>query len=108
MKCDICGKDYMWLIFIGKDNVCSKCISKYTVFKEVKHSNETRLRLALRKLEIKNFDDLKKIKNYDLEELDSLPLKKKQTVKFKKNIKSAVKVDAADAIDLMSEQDQLW
>lgn len=107
MNCDICKKEYMFLYFIGKDNVCHKCISKHTVFKEVGESEDALLRKALRAFDIKNFDDLKKITQKKAEDLalGIIKEKKKQTIKYKKNNHSAVKVDAGDALDYQTELD---
>ena len=110
MKCDSCGKEIMFLYFIGKSNVCNKCIAKHTVFKEVKVSEDAILRKALRAFDIKNFDDLKKITNAQLDKLSMglIKLKSKQTVKYKKNQNSAVKVDDGDYLDPQTELDMTF
>jgi len=107
MKCDSCGKELMFLYFIGKDNVCNKCIARYTVFKEVKVSEDALLRKALRAYDIKCFDDLKKLTNKDFDDLalGHVKEKKTQTVKYKKNTGSAVKVDSGDYLDPQVELD---
>ncbi len=107
MICDVCKKDLTFLYFIGKNAVCNKCIAKHTVFKEVKVSEDALLRKALRAFEIKSFEDLKKI---TFSQLDKLAMglikeKKKQTVKYKPNKKSAVVVDAGDYLDPQTELD---
>ena len=56
MKCYVCDKELNFLYFVGKDNVCNKCIAKHTVFKEVKVSEDILLRKALRSFEIKGFE----------------------------------------------------
>jgi len=110
MKCDSCGKEIMFLYFIGKSNVCNKCIAKHTVFKEVKVSEDAILRKALRAFDIKNFDDLKKITNAQLDKLSMglIKQKSKQTVKYKKNQNSAVKVDDGDYLDPQTELDMTF
>jgi len=97
----------MFLYFIGKSNVCNKCIAKHTVFKEVRESEEALLRKALRTFDIKNFDDLKKITNAQVDKLSMglIKAKSKKTVKFKKNNPSVVKVDAGDYLDPQTELD---
>ena len=107
MKCDSCNKDITFLYFIGKDNVCGKCIAKHTVFKEVKESEDTLLRKALRTFDIKSFDDLKKITASQADDLAMglIKEKNKQTIKYKKNIRSAVKVDSGDTLDYQTELD---
>ena len=107
MRCDSCNKEITFLYFIGKDNICNKCIAKYSVFKEVSESEDTLLRKALRAFEIKGFEDLKKI---TLEQADKLAMgmireKNQQTVKYKKNNASAVKVDDGDSLDYQDELD---
>ncbi|MEM2131085.1 MAG: hypothetical protein QXR96_01045 [Candidatus Woesearchaeota archaeon] len=107
MKCDVCKKEYMFLYFIGKDNVCHKCIAKHTVFKEVGESEDALLRKALRAFEVKSFEDLKKITSIQAEELalGIIKEKNKQTIKYKKNKQSAVKVDSGDTLDYQTELD---
>lgn len=107
MKCDICDKEFSFLYFIGKSNVCNKCIAKHTVFKEVRHSEDALLRKAMRAFEIKSFDDLKKITNFQLDELEmgNIKDKKTKTFKYKKNKASAVKVDSGDYLDSQTELD---
>jgi hypothetical protein len=107
MKCDSCKKELTFLYFIGKDNVCHRCIAKHTVFKEVGESEDTLLRKALRSFEIKCFDDLKKITAKQADDLAMGFIKEKntQTVKYKKNKTSAVKVDDGDTLDYQTEMD---
>jgi len=107
MKCDICKKELTFLYFIGKDNVCHKCIARYTVFKEVGESEDTLLRKALRAFDIKGFDDLKMVTAMQADDLamGMIKEKSKQTVKYKKNKSSAVKVDGGDALDYQTELD---
>lgn len=110
MKCDICNKDYSFLNFIGRDNVCNNCIAKHTVFKEVKHSEETLLRKAMRAYDIKNFDELKNIKEWQKEELaeGNVRNKRKKTFKYKKNRASAVRVGGGDSLDYQDELDTTY
>lgn len=111
MLCSICGKEKMWLLFIGKDNVCTNCVAKHTVFTEVKNSNEIMLRKALRTLDINSFDDLKKVTPEQVDDLALGAIKSKNpkpTLKLKKNAKSSVQVDTDDLLDPMTEQDQFW
>lgn len=107
MKCDVCNKELNFLYFIGKNNVCNKCVGKYTVFKEVKVSEDIMLRKALRAFEIKDFEDLKKISNADVDKLAMGMIKEKtsKTFKYKKNNASAVKVDDGDYLDPQIELD---
>jgi len=107
MICDECGKELMFLYFIGKSNVCHKCIGKFTVFKEVKVSEDALLRKALRAFEINDFEDLKAITDSQLDELAMGNIKEKnaQTVKYKKNKASAVEVDDGDSLDYQTELD---
>jgi hypothetical protein len=84
MKCDVCSKEKLFLHLVGKNSVCTECIAKHTVFKEVKHSSEARLRKALRAFDIKSFEELKNIKAFQLENLERMPIKRKKTVKYKK------------------------
>jgi len=107
MKCDVCNKEFMFLYFIGKSNVCNKCIGKHTVFKEVKVSEDALLRKALRTFEVKSFEDLKQITNTQLDELEMgmIKQKKAQTVKYKKNKGSAVRIDGGDYLDAQTELD---
>ena len=107
MKCDICSREFSFLYFIGKNNVCNKCVAKHTVFKEVRHSEDALLRRAIRAFEVKDFEDLKKITNYQLDELEmgNVQDKKKKTFKYKKNKASAVKVDSGDYLDPQTELD---
>ena len=94
MKCDSCGKELTFLYFIGKSNVCNKCIAKHTVFKEVKISEDS-------------FDDLKKITYAELEKLKlgKIKQKNKKTFKYKKNTGSAVRVGYGDYLDPQEELD---
>ena len=110
MICDSCGKEIMFLYFIGKNNVCNKCIGKHTVFKEVKVSEDALLRKALRTFDIKSFDDLKKITNAQVDKLAMglIKQKSKQTVKYKKNKSSAVTVDDGDYLDPQTELDMTF
>ena len=107
MKCDSCGKELTFLYFIGKSNVCNKCIAKHTVFKEVKISEDRLLRKAMRAFDIKNFDDLKKITYAELEKLKlgKIKQKNKKTFKYKKNTGSAVRVGYGDYLDPQEELD---
>ena len=107
MKCDNCNKEITFLYFIGKDNICNKCIAKHTVFKEVNESEDTLLRKALRSFDIKSFDDLKKITADQADKLAMGMIKEKntQTVKYKKNNSSSVKVDDGDSLDYQDELD---
>ena len=109
MRCDICNKDYMFLHFIGRDNVCTNCIAKHTVFREIKTTSEARLKKALRAFEINSFEDLKNITEYQIEEIENKPNLKKETIKLKKNkAKNPSLKNSDDAGDPMSEMDQLW
>ena len=107
MRCDICGKDFTFLYFIGKSNVCNKCIARHTVFKEVRFSEDALLKKAMRAFDIKTFDDLKNIQDWQLDELEMghIKEKSKQSFKYKKNSASAVKVDGGDALDYQDEYD---
>ena len=107
MKCDICNREFTFLYFIGKDNVCNKCIAKHTVFKEVRHSEDDLLRKAMRAFEIKSFEDLKKITDAQLDELSmgNIKEKKVKTFKYKKNTSSSVKIDDGDYLDSQTELD---
>jgi len=107
MKCDICNKEFTFLYFIGRSNVCNKCIAKYTVFKEVRYSEDAMLKKALRAFDIKSFDELKAIKEWQLDELaiGNIKEKRKQSFKYKKNRASAVKVDGGDILDYQDEYD---
>jgi hypothetical protein len=107
MKCDVCKKEFTFLYFIGKDNACHKCIAKYTVFKEVGESEDAILRKALRAFDINGFEDLKKITAMQADDLAMGLIKEKnvQTIKYKKNKSSAVKVDGGDALDYQTEMD---
>lgn len=107
MLCDSCKKNLTFLYFIGKDNVCNKCIAKHTVFKEVKESEDTMLRKALRAFDITCLDDLKKItaSQADALALGQIKEKSRQTVKYKKNRASAVTVDSGDTLDYQTELD---
>lgn len=107
MKCDICDKEFSFLYFIGKSNVCNKCVAKHTVFKEVRHSEDALLRKAMRAFEVKDFEDLKKITNYQLDELEigNIKDKKTKTFKYKKNKASVVTVDGGDSLDPQTELD---
>ncbi|MCM2324862.1 MAG: hypothetical protein NDI94_00215 [Candidatus Woesearchaeota archaeon] len=110
MKCDSCKKEITFLYFIGKDNVCNKCIAKHTVFKEVRESEDGLLRKALRAFEIKCFDDLKKVSAADSDKLamGMIKEKNKETVKYKKNKTSAVIVDDGDSLDYQDELDTTY
>ncbi|MFH2020462.1 MAG: hypothetical protein ABIJ34_03550 [archaeon] len=110
MKCDSCHKEITFLYFIGKDNVCNKCIAKYTVFKEVNESEDGLLRKALRAFEIKCFDDLKKITAAEADKLAMGMIRERnvQTVKYKKNKGSAVTVDGGDSLDYQDELDMSY
>jgi hypothetical protein len=107
MICNCCNKEKTFLYFIGKDNVCHRCIARKTVFKEVGESEDTILRKALRAFEIKCFDDLMKITAKQADDLAMGFIKEKntQTVKYKKNKSSAVKVDDGDTLDYQTEMD---
>jgi len=70
MKCTICDKDNSWLSYIGKDYVCSKCIVKHTIFKEIRFSDEKRLKKVLRRRKLNSFDDLKNITEKDFEQIN--------------------------------------
>ena len=69
MKCSVCGKEHNWLNFIGKDNVCNKCIEKKTIFKEIRFSNDKRLTIALKKRKIESFSDLCKMTEEDFDNI---------------------------------------
>ena len=107
MLCDSCKKEITFLYFIGKDNVCNKCIAKHSVFKEVSESEDTLLRKALRAFDINCFDDLRKITATQADDLalGLIKEKNKQTFKYKKNKASAVVVDAGDTLDYQTELD---
>ncbi|NTV23574.1 MAG: hypothetical protein HGA85_04325 [Nanoarchaeota archaeon] len=107
MRCDVCKKDLTFLYFIGKDNVCHRCVARHTVFKEVGESEDTVMRKALRAYDIKCFDDLRKITNMQYDDLAMGLVKEKntQTVKYKKNKSSAVVVDDDDSLDYQTELD---
>lgn len=107
MKCDSCNKDLTFLYFIGKDNVCHRCVARHTVFKEVGESEDSILRKALRAFDITCFDDLKNVTAMQADDLSMgmIKEKNKQTVKYKKNKSSAVKVDGGDTLDYQTELD---
>jgi len=69
MKCNICNKENAWLNYIGNDIVCSKCVAKYTVLKEMRFSDEKRFSKLLRKRKIESFEQLKKLKEDELEKI---------------------------------------
>ncbi|MBN2422333.1 hypothetical protein JXB41_03835 [Candidatus Woesearchaeota archaeon] len=109
MQCDICKKNYLFLHFVGKDNVCNNCIAKYTVFKEIKTTSEARLKKALRAFDINSFEDLKNIKEHQLEKLENQALPKKAKVTYKTNrLPKRNMLLSEDAQDPMSEMDQFW
>jgi len=107
MQCDQCKKDITFLYYIGRSNICNKCIGKYTVFKEVRNSEDALLRKALRAFDIKTFDDLKNVTEVQLDELSmgNIKEKSKQTLKYKKNKTSAVSVGTEDTLDYQTEYD---
>ena len=107
MKCDTCKKDLTFLYFIGRSNVCNKCIAKHTVFKEVKYSEDALMKKAMRAFDVKSFEDLQKIQESQLDELEMGMVKEKrgQSFKYKKNKASAVSVDAGDSLDYQDEYD---
>jgi hypothetical protein len=107
MKCDSCNKELTFLYFVGRDNVCHKCIARHTVFKEVGESEDGIMRKAMRAFEIKCFEDLRNITAAQADDLAMglIKEKNKQTVKYKKNKGSSVKVDGGDALDYQSELD---
>lgn len=107
MKCDSCNKEIMFLYFVGKSNVCNKCIAKHTVFKEVRVNEDGLLRKALRAFEINNFEDLTKITNSQVDKLATGAIKDKkgQTIKYKKNKGKALNVDNGDYLDPQTELD---
>lgn len=69
MKCTICGKENSWLTYIGTDNVCSKCITKHTIFKEARFSDDKRISKVLRRRSIANFEEFKKIDDDEYEKI---------------------------------------
>lgn len=69
MKCTSCGKEKHWLFFIGKDNVCNKCIEKNTIFKEIRFSKDKRLNIVLKKRKIKSFKQLCNFTEEDYENI---------------------------------------
>ena len=69
MKCTNCGKEQNWLYFVGSDNICSKCIEKMTIFKEIRFSNEKRLNIVLKKRKITNFSQLCSVTEEDYENI---------------------------------------
>ena len=59
--------------------------------------------------DIHSFEELKNIKEYQIEELENHPVKSKQTVKYKKNKVRTKKVDGSDdTIAPMVEKDEMW
>jgi len=69
MKCTNCSKEFNWLYYIGGDNVCNKCIEKFTIFKEIRFSNEKRLNIVLKKRKINSFVELQKVTEEDYENI---------------------------------------
>lgn len=92
----------LFLHLIGKSNVCTNCIAKHTIFKEIKTISEARLKRALLVFDINSFEDLKNLKAYDVVNLEKKPAKKKNNLKYK--VVTKKDVDFED----MSEMDQLW
>lgn len=107
MKCSSCGKEKLWLHFIGKDCVCGPCIAKNTVFKEMKTSNDMMLKKAIRTFDINSYQDLKSITQKQFNDLAEGKIKEKEqsTIIFKKNAEANITKDLQDDID---EYDQLW
>jgi len=70
MKCTICGKENSRLTYVGKDNVCSKCMTKYTIFKEARFSDDKRISKVLRRRKMESFEDLKKIDEKEYERIN--------------------------------------
>ena len=107
MKCDVCNKEFTFLYFIGKNNVCNKCIAKHTVFKEVDESEDAILRKAMRSFDVNSFDDLKNINKLQIEKLKKGLVKDKNrpTFKYKDNKNSAVNVGSKTEMDPQEEYD---
>ena len=96
-----------FLYFVGKSNVCNKCIARQTVFKEVRHSEDSLLRKAMRAFGIKSFGQLKDITPKQAEDLEQGKIKdrKGETFRHKSNRGSAVKVDSGEYIEDQEELD---
>ena len=76
--------------------------------KDIKTKDESRLKKALRVFDISCFEDLKNLKYSDVENLESMKDRRKQTAKYK-TVKSNIKIDSKnDSMDLISELDQGW
>ncbi len=107
MKCEICGKEYNFLYFIGKSNVCHKCVAKHTVFTEVKESDDVLLRKAMRAFDIKSFGELLRITPEQKIALEEGRIRKmrNKTFKYKSNKGSSVRVGKGDSLDYQEEYD---
>jgi hypothetical protein len=80
MKCSNCQKGNNWLEVIGFDFICKKCIQEHKIMGNVYRTHINTFHFILKKLNIKNYSDFRKIKR---EQIDKIVNLKKIGVKLK-------------------------
>ncbi len=72
MRCDNCKKDIQWLDMIGVDFVCKKCINKNKLIGLVHRTHINTFKEILKKLKIKNYEELMSLTRPDIEAVVNL------------------------------------
>ena len=72
MDCDICKKESKWLEIIGPSFICHKCIRKNKVMGLILRTHTDTFRHIIKKLKIKSYEELIKIKREEIEEKTDL------------------------------------
>lgn len=75
MKCTNCKKESQWLEIVGADFICHKCIAKSKLMGLILRTHADTFRHVVKKLELKNYEDLLNVKRKKVEEI--VDLKKK-------------------------------
>jgi hypothetical protein len=69
MKCNNCGKEETWLEMIGSDFICKRCIQKHKILGNIFRTHTKTFRIAMKKLNIGNFEQYMVISRPQLEEV---------------------------------------
>ena len=67
MKCENCKKESQWLEIVGSDFVCRKCIGKHKIMGLILRTHMDTFNLLVRKLKIKNYKELIKVRQEEIE-----------------------------------------
>ena len=67
MECGNCRKESQWLEIIGSDFICHNCIGKHKILGLILRTHMDTFSLLVRKLKIKNYEELIKVRQEEIE-----------------------------------------